>query len=78
MWKRLWDAVRGKMWRALRVMYREVKSCVMVDGEQTEWFETSMGVMLSPILYSIFFNGFAKAMKESGVGSVAWGGVVRG
>lgn len=62
------------MWRVLRAMYREVKSCVMVDGEQTEWFETCMGVrqgcVLSPILYSIFINGFAKAMKESGVGGV--------
>ena len=58
-------------------MYREVKSCVMVDGEQTEWFETCMGVrqgcVLSPILYSIFINGFAKAMKESGVGGVPIG-----
>ena len=58
-------------------MYREVKSCVMVNGEQTEWFETCLGVrqgcVLSPILYSIFINGFAKAMTESGVGGVSIG-----
>ena len=75
LWKRLWDAgVRGKMWRVLRAMYKETKSCVMVDGKQTDWFETKMGVrqgcVLSPILYSIFINGFAKALKESGVGGV--------
>src|SRR5690348_17141800 len=29
LWKRLWDAgVRGKMWRIIKNMYQEVKSCV--------------------------------------------------
>jgi hypothetical protein len=81
LWKRLWDAgVRGKMWRVLRSMYSEVKSCVMVDGVQTEWFETRMGVrqgcVLSPILYSVFINGFAKALKESRVGGVGGRGAL--
>jgi hypothetical protein len=78
LWKRLWDAgVRGKMWRVVRAMYMEVHSCVMVEGEKTEWFETLMGVrqgcVLSPILYSIFINGFAKELIERGVGGVEVG-----
>ena len=77
MWKRLWDAgVRGKMWRGLRRMYEKVNSCVLVDGERTGWFETKMGVrqgcVLSPVLYSVFVNGFAKALNESGVGEWRW------
>ena len=51
----MWDAgVRGKMWRVLKAMYNDVRSCVMVDGEKTEWFESCVGVrqgcVLSPIL----------------------------
>ena len=38
MWRALWDAgVRGKMWRMLQNIYREVKSCVDVLGERSEW-----------------------------------------
>ena len=75
LWKRLFDVgVNGKMWRVVKEMYREVKSCVMVDGEQTEWFDTDMGVrqgcVISPILYSVFINGFAKQLINRGVGGV--------
>ena len=75
LWVRLWEAgVRGKMWRVIRNMYKEVKSCVMVDGEQTDWFETHMGVrqgcVISPILYSVFINGFAKELIGKKVGGV--------
>jgi hypothetical protein len=75
LWKRLWEAgVKGKMWRVLRALYKEVKSCVMVDGELSEWFETLVGVrqgcVLSPVLYSLFINGFAKFLKEKSVGGV--------
>ena len=73
LWKRLWDTgVQGKMWSVIKNMYREVKSCVMVDGEHTSWFETLMGVrqgcVISPILYSVFINGFAKDLIGKGVG----------
>jgi hypothetical protein len=75
LWKRLWDSgIRGKMWRVIQNMYSEVTSCVMVDGEKTEWFDTSMGVrqgcVLSPVLYSIFINGFAKELLKRGLGGV--------
>jgi hypothetical protein len=78
LWKRLWDAgVRGKMWRIIKNMYQEVKSCVMVEGEQTEWFETLLGVrqgcVISPILYSVFINGFAKELIRKRAGGVRVG-----
>ena len=69
--------MRGKMWRVLRDMYREVRSCVMVEGEETDLFEMCMGVqqacMLSPVLFSVFVNGFAKELIASGLGGVEVG-----
>ena len=75
LWKRLWESgVRGKMWRVVRGMYEVVSSCVMVDGDTTEWFDTLMGVrqgcVISPVLFSTFINGFAKELINSGVGGV--------
>lgn len=62
------------MWRVLRGMYAEVNSCVIVDGEKSEWFESLIGVrqgcVLSPILYSVFVNGFARELIERGIGGV--------
>ena len=73
--KRSWDVgVRGKMWRMLRALYSNVESCVIVDGESSEWFESQMGVrqgcILSPVLYSIFMNVFALELLRCGVGGV--------
>jgi hypothetical protein len=54
----------------LRALYKEVKSCVMVDGELSAWLETLVGVrqgcVLSPVLYSLFINGFEKSKREEG------------
>ena len=78
LWKRVWDAgVQGRMWRMLRAMYEKAQSCVMVEGEMSDWFKSEIGVrqgcVLSPVLYSIFINGFAKALKNGGVGGVEVG-----
>src|ERR1700759_4695367 len=44
LWKRMWEAgVRGKMWRIIRAMYSKVSSCVLVDGEQSQWFDSMVG-----------------------------------
>ena len=76
--KRVWDAgVQGRMWRMLRAMYEKAQSCVMVEGEMSDWLKSEIGVrqgcVLSPVLYSIFINGFAKAFKNGGVGGVEVG-----
>ena len=66
-----------EMWRIIRAMYSKVSSCVLVDGEQSQWFDSMVGVrqgcVLSPILYSVFINGFAKFIKASGTGGVTIG-----
>ena len=73
LWKRLWDeGIRGKMWRVIKKMYEGTRNCVIVGEEKTEFFEVEVGVrqgcVLSPILFSIYINGMAKAVKEGGKG----------
>jgi hypothetical protein len=78
LWKRLWDSgVQGNVWRLLRAGYVTVKSCVLCDGEQSQWFDSAVGVrqgcVLSPVLYSVFINGFAKHLKKSDIGGIMVG-----
>ncbi len=69
LWARLWESrVRGKMWRMLRTMLSDVQSCVRIEGQMSEWFDVPLGVrqgcVLSPILFSIFLNFYAKEVVQ--------------
>ena len=70
--------IQGKMWRMVTTIYNKVESCVLVDGKETSWFEVEVGVrqgcVLSPILFSIFVDGLARKIKESGMGVEVEGG----
>ena len=77
-WKRLLDVgIRGKMWRVLKNLYDVVESCVLVGQQRTEWFSLEAGVrqgcILSPILFAIFIDGLAQALKQVRVGSILEG-----
>jgi hypothetical protein len=66
------NGVKGKMWRVLRAMYSHTKSSVLYDGVDSDLFEVELGVrqgdVISPLLFSIFFNGLIRALKAKGVG----------
>ena len=73
-WKRLLDVgIRGKLWRVLRNLYGVVESCVLVGKRRTEWLSVDAGVrqgcILSPILFAIFIDGLANAIKQVQVSS---------
>ena len=73
LWKMLWEeGVRGKMWRVIRNMYKNTQNCVLTGNEKTEFFSVDVGVrqgcVLSPTLFSIYVNGLAKKIIESGIG----------
>ena len=73
LWLHMWNmGIRGKAWRVIQDMYERVQSCVRVNGRKLEWFDINVGVrqgcVLSPILFSVFFNGLAKAVKDAGLG----------
>ena len=64
--------IKGKMWRMLRSIYSNVKSTVFCGGKDSEPFDIELGVrqgdVISPLLFSIFFNGLIKELKDQGVG----------
>ena len=51
--------INGKCYNVVKSMYRNVKSCVSVNGERSDFFSCNCGVRqgenLSPLLFSIFF-----------------------
>ena len=73
LWVKLHQAgIQGKMWRMITSIYKKVQSCVLVEGVTTRWFEVEVGVrqgcVVSPVLFSIFVDGLARKIQESGLG----------
>ncbi|MGH7239376.1 MAG: RNA-directed DNA polymerase, partial [Candidatus Saccharimonadales bacterium] len=64
--------IRGKCWRVIRDMYREVRSSVKVNGRVSEkWASevgTRQGSVLSPILFSLAVNGIIERLRAKGYG----------
>jgi len=68
LWCRLHEVgIRGKPWRMLREMYRQMRRVVLVDGQRTEEFDVEIGLsqgsVPSPLLYSIFIDGLIRHLK---------------
>ena len=55
-----------------RAMYRGVKASVVLDEENSRWFDVGNGLRqgcpLSPLLYSIFVMWMVEKLKRKGVG----------
>jgi len=70
--KILHTGIDGKFYFTLKALYESTKSCVEVNGNKTEWFDTVLGVRqgdsLSPSLFSIFINDMAKDVKDMNMG----------
>ena len=69
--------VTGQMFRLLRSMLFSSVRQVLVDGEASDPFSTTVGVpqgaVLSPLLYALFINGLAVELKERGFGVDVFG-----
>ena len=87
LWKRMWDSmrgcgrgwdsgIRGKAWRVIRSLYRNLQSSVLVDGRQTRFVPLHQGVRqgcpLSPSLFTCFIQELADRL------AVLRGGVITG
>ena len=73
LWLKLWDiGVRGKPWRILKKMYSNMQASVLIDGEASRTVDKKVGVRqgcpASPLLFNIFIDGLARALRESGFG----------
>ena len=64
--------ISGTFLTALRSLYKGVKACVRINGKMTEWFNVDLGVkqgcVLSPCLFSLFFDSLSDEIKALGKG----------
>jgi hypothetical protein len=73
LWKRLWDVgVRGKAWRVIKGVYRDIRLSVLVDGEHTRLVPAAQGVRqgcpISPVLFDVFIDELVTMLKKKGLG----------
>jgi hypothetical protein len=82
LWKRLWDGgVRGKAWRIIRSLYREIQTSVLVDGERTRYVPSLQGVRqgcpLSPALFGLFIEELASRLSKVDGGAAVGANLLR-
>jgi exonuclease III len=70
---KLWNmGVRGKLWHAVRAMYANNKTSILVNGVPTRMFDTLQGVRQgateSPLMFKIFIDGLVAELRKEGLG----------
>ena len=68
-YKLIKSGITGKMYTLIYNMYQDIRSCVTVNGECSQFFNSYIGVRqggnLSPMLFSIFVNDLEKYLIEN-------------
>ncbi|MES9902847.1 MAG: reverse transcriptase family protein [Sedimenticola sp.] len=68
--KLLSSSINGKVFRLIHNMYEDIKSCIFIDNQTSDFFACQRGVRqgenLSPILFSIFLNDLESNLIMSG------------
>ena len=66
--------IKGKCLNVIRNMYRNIKSCVQVNGNNSSFFTSNIGVRqgenLSPFLFNIFLNDLYDFFRRKNVNGV--------
>jgi hypothetical protein len=75
LWDRLWTfGIRGKMWRVLQAMMKDTASSMVINGKKLDEFGIEVGVrqgcVLSPTLFSIFFDGLVRELHMRNLGKL--------
>jgi hypothetical protein len=64
------EGVNGKVFKVIVNMYNQIKSCVFLNGEKSEYFFSFRGVRqgenLSPLLFSLYLNDLEDFMFKNG------------
>ena len=62
----------GRLYNAIISLYKDVKSCVRINGLSTDFFDVKCGLkqgcLLSPLLFNIYINDLVHEMKPLDVG----------
>ena len=68
------NSIQGKFLRIICNMYENIKSCVKISGESSQFFASNCGVRqgenLSPILFSIYLNDLENFLLSSNISSL--------
>ena len=64
------NGITGKVLDVIKSMYANIKSCVSLGGEQSDYFISLKGVRqgenLSPLLFSLFVNDLEESLVDKG------------
>ena len=63
--------INGKCFQLIRNIYKNVKSCIMLNGAKSDFFDCNIGVRqgenLSPFLFCVFLNDLESFFSDSGI-----------
>ena len=66
--KMIRNGIHGKLFRVIQNMYNDAKSCVMVEGDKSDFFGCNIGVRqgenLSPFLFALYLNDFELFVRD--------------
>ena len=61
--------INGKFFRVIQNIYKNIKSCVLVNNSKTDFFISNIGVRqgenLSPLLINLFLNDLEDFFKDN-------------
>ena len=64
------NGIQGKILNVIKNLYAQIKSCVFLNGEKSEFFISTRGVRqgenLSPLLFSLFVNDIESEFLKLG------------
>ena len=65
--------IKGKLWRVLVEAYKDMETCVLVNGSYSKWIPVKRSVRQGSIfgawLFLIMFNDLAIIFRKSGLGA---------
>ena len=60
--------IKDKMWRVIRSLYANNRSCIFLEGKSSEFLKINQGVaqgcILSPTLFLIYINGMLNEIEK--------------
>ncbi len=79
LWSKLLKCnINGKLFNVVRNLYQNVKSCITLNGTNSEYFESFIGVRqgenLSPLLFALFIEDMESYLLGQGAAALKIGG----